>query len=96
MQQLDLLSWEPPSELMVADQPKPQPTVNPHAIDWQEGQIAYYRKLMLRFMERGRIDAEIGAIDSQKQAMRRHMISDLHLRCQTCLAKLDQLYGDIK
>lgn len=103
LSQLSLLDWQPPPELMVAPQSKvlticenllPQPAaINQHSVVWQEGNIAYYRKLMLRFMELGRSDAEAGKTDLQKQAMRRHMISDLHSRCKDCLAKLEQLQG---
>jgi len=137
--QLDLLSWQPPPELMEASQSSTpfrvgqrviadgkagsvyhddggayvwvavgntatphdrhtvqpasaeKPVINQPAIAWQEGQIAYYRKLMLRFMELSRLDA--GTATPQKQAMRRHMISVLHSRCKVCLVKIEQLQG---
>lgn len=81
-----------PEVLTICEKPQPV-AINPHAIAWYEGNIAYYRKLMLRFMAQGRINAEANTINPQKQAMRRHMISHLHARCQDCLAKLDQLRG---
>src|SRR5436190_2194506 len=35
----------------------PTKAINEHAIAWQEGNITYYRRLMLRFMEAARVDS---------------------------------------
>ena len=68
-----------------------KPTVNTHARAWQEGNIAYYRRLMLRFMELQQADSEA---TPAKQAARRHMISHLHGLCEECLIKIKQLGGE--
>lgn len=73
----------------------PKPPINTQAVAWQEGNIAYYRGLMLRFMELQRIDAAAGTLTPQKQAMRRHMIAFLHQRCSVCLDKINQLQGGL-
>jgi hypothetical protein len=69
----------------------PKPVVNAHAIAWQEDNIAYYRKLMVHFMDLQRLDAVSGTANPQKQAMRRHMISVLQSQCVLCLTKIEQL-----
>lgn len=69
----------------------PKPVVNPHAITWQEGNIAYYRSIMLRLMEVARADSDA---TPAKQAARRHMISHLHGLCEECLTKIKQLGGE--
>ncbi len=96
MRQLILLEWQPPPEVLTncENLPPQPPVINQHAIAWQEGSIAYYRKLMLRFMELQRIDATTGTATPQKQAMRRHMISHLHELCEGCLDKIKQLGGE--
>lgn len=67
------------------------PVVNQYAITWQEGNIAYYRRIMLRFMEAARADNEA---TPAKQAARRHMIRHLHGLCEACLDKIKQLGGE--
>lgn len=103
MTQPSLLNYQPPPELMMVSPLKvladcehllqPRASVNSQALAWQEGQIAYYRKLMMQFMDLQRLDSEAGTATLQKQAMRRQMLSHLHELCEACLAKIQQLQG---
>lgn len=92
-QQLSLLDWHPPPELMVEpEQPEPEKsTPNQHAIRWWEGKLRFYQQLQIKTLNLAHDAATAGNANPGIQRMRRHEISRLQALCDECKAKLEGL-----
>ncbi|NJR37768.1 MAG: hypothetical protein HC781_01680 [Leptolyngbyaceae cyanobacterium CSU_1_4] len=92
MIQLDLLDYQPaPEEL--APPPVREPP-NPHLVDWLNGSLLFYIRLMGKYMDAGIAERDTGQPNEERQKMRRHMISHISLLREQLLERLRELEGD--